>query len=238
MSRYLILFCLAWILIMLPVANAVDAEGDVTFIPLDSQQVEGGGVKQGDSIDRVILLLGEPTGRFNSGDTEILYYRRGTVTLRDGKVTKASVVSESEARWKEAQRARIAAERKAAAIRAREERIRKGTEEKSAKTGDEEFKKLPAAQQLAYWLGFKTKYPEVSVEAELEPLRQAVAQAGESQKKEPTVDEKIKAAEEELAQLHKLSGVGRTRLRESRKRMAELEKELAELKKEKAAGKP
>ncbi len=54
-------------------------------------------IEEGDTREAVIEALGEPNGTVMLGETEILYYKRGQVDIRDGKVAKQSIVSEAEA---------------------------------------------------------------------------------------------------------------------------------------------
>jgi len=68
-------------------------------------------VKPGDSRQAVVDELGKPLGFIGRGDEEYLYYERGTVQLKDGKVLTAELISPEQAREQReaAERARVAA---------------------------------------------------------------------------------------------------------------------------------
>jgi hypothetical protein len=55
-------------------------------------------VKPGDSRQAVTEELGPPQGRIQSGDQEILYYERGTVQFKDGKVVNSELISTDQVR--------------------------------------------------------------------------------------------------------------------------------------------
>ena len=67
-------------------------------------------VKPGDSRQAVIDELGKPMGFVGRGDEEILYYDRGAVQLKDGKVLTAELISPAQVQEQRAaaERARIA----------------------------------------------------------------------------------------------------------------------------------
>lgn len=67
-------------------------------------------VKPGDSRQAVVDELGKPMGFIGRGDEEILYYERGTVQLKDGKVLTAELISAEQLREQReaAERARVA----------------------------------------------------------------------------------------------------------------------------------
>jgi ribosomal protein L3 len=188
-------------------------------------------VELGDNIDRVLEVLGKPSGMLRSGTLLIMQYERGTVSLTNGKVTKLSIVSSEEAEQKTAKRLKREADNRAARAAARKKRIQEGTAAKAAKLEDEAFKELPAEEQLEYWKGFQQKYPEVSVSTEIKPLEEAIGKETEetmAMAKE-AIAEEIKATEEAIDTLANRSGVGRQGLAEGVLELKRLRAELADL---------
>jgi hypothetical protein len=128
----------------------------------------------GDTSETVIDILGEPKGRGKNGNTELFFYDRGTVTIRDGKVVSSRIVSPQEA----AERIKTRQEEQAAREEARRvtlaRLLKEGTAEKEKTLADAEFKKKAPAEQLAYWSAFQRKYPNVSATNELAAAQSAV----------------------------------------------------------------
>ena len=128
-------------------------------------------VQTGDSWAAVEAALGAPNGQVSVGDRAILYFDRGQVELRDGRVSRIALISASEF---EAQEAR----RTAAATRLREEaeikRARstaEGEALKEKKLADLAFRASPVALQVAFWEDFVRRYPEVPSSEELAAVR-------------------------------------------------------------------
>lgn len=131
-------------------------------------------VAVGDSRDDVITALGQPSGAAEVGSQSILFYDRGEVKLREGRVVAVNLISEEELaarRHAEAQ----ALERMEAAAQARLERLTaEGRATYAAKKTDARFAALPAAEQLGYWRTFATRYPMINIDEELAALTDRV----------------------------------------------------------------
>lgn len=123
-------------------------------------------VKPGDSFQQVIAELGEPQGEIAAGDYRLLYFPRGKVELRDGKVTKAELVTEEQAEKSRQLREQQQAEATRIAAEAREKRIVDGTAVRQAKLADKDFMASPASERVAFWQNFKKLYPEVPLGSE------------------------------------------------------------------------
>lgn len=117
-------------------------------------------VALGDSYQQVISVLGEPRGEVRRGGDIFLDYPRGQVELREGKVTSATLISQSEAAQKEQ-------ERKDQAKEQRDERASKIAEGKALKAEtllSPAFAAQSTSQQLAFWQNFRSRYPDVSTD--------------------------------------------------------------------------
>jgi hypothetical protein len=194
-------------------------------------QLPAGEIKAGDTIDRVIEVMGNPSGRLRSGTTVVFHYKRGTVTFKDGKVSKSNIVSSEEAEIRTTKRLKREADTRAARAAARKRRIAEGTAAKTAKLEDETFKELPVEEQLVYWKDFQRKYPEVSVSAEIKPLEEMIGVQSEETlaAAREALAEEIKAKEEAIDKLANRSGVGRQGLAEGVLELKRLRAELADL---------
>ena len=117
-------------------------------------------IGQGDSTERVRQVLGEPKGYIRSGDKEMMLFDRGTVIVRGGEVTEASILSEEEAAEKRRQR-RIRHARAVAEQRERRKSlIEEGREIRESKLNDPSFLASPPGKQLEFWKSFGRKYPD------------------------------------------------------------------------------
>jgi len=131
-------------------------------------------VEPGDTREAVIAELGPPSGTAEVGSSSILFYPRGEVKLRDGRVVSASLITD------EALAARAAAEaeslrRMDEAAQARLARLEaEGRAVYAAKKSDARFVTLPAAEQLAFWRTFATRYPMVPIKDEVDALADRV----------------------------------------------------------------
>lgn len=180
--------------------NRIVIATSLTVALLSAADIAAQDIEVGDSIQRVILVLGEPKGRLARGNTEIFYYERGTVTLVNNGVRSSRIVSQEEARRQKEQRLRETQRRKEAAEEARAERIEKGSAEKKNTNADSKFKQLPTENQLTYWRRFQKMYPEVPVDMEIteleEKLRAARLEAGK--KKTEALGEEIRNLEKQI----------------------------------------
>lgn len=192
-------------------------------------------IKVGDHVSEVIEVLGKPQGRVSRGDAEILWYRRGTVTIVNKEVTAFKLVSAAEA-WRQLieRRRREQAQREAAQA-AREKGIADGLAEKEKTLEDPAFAEKSPEQQLLYWRGFRKKYPEVSVADRIASLERDIgsdAARQELQKKIVMLKLEMEAAEETAGKRNvwtrtrKFARAKAARLREE---VAQLEAQLASL---------
>jgi hypothetical protein len=193
--------------------------------------LQAGAVNVGDSEKQVLDNLGPPRGRLDSGNLAILKYDRGTVTLVDGKVASAWLVSATEAAEQRAQVERAAAARRAAEAAARRTRIEAGKAEKQKTIADPGFAKRKPAERLAYWEDFQRRYPEVPIDRELAGARQELgteaAAAGAAER--AALAKQIEETEKEIDRLANRQGVGRTAFVEGARELARLRQELARL---------
>jgi len=125
-----------------------------------------GAVTPGDSGDSVRGELGRPNGQIEFGTTRVLFYKRGDVILRDGRVVGHSIMSEREY----TDHLRREADKKALLARRAEEirlqREAEGLALKQSKLNDRAFASLPAVERVTFWRTFKKRYPMVAVDLE------------------------------------------------------------------------
>ena len=121
----------------------------------------GWAVAPGDSREAVFAELGQPTGLIQTTDGELLYFARGSVELRAGKVVKADLVSE------EALRQRRQAEAAARAQRAKGDVVRRAQLKAEGEAvmkqwlADPDFLTADPEVQVARWQDFMRRYPDV-----------------------------------------------------------------------------
>jgi PAS domain-containing protein len=140
-------------------------------------------VRPGASLGEVQAVLGPPNGEAQINDRQLLYYERGTVELRDGRVTKVALRTVEEHAALIAREERMRTEREN--VRARV--LAEGNALRERKLADAMFQAAPAAHQVAFWEDFARRYPGVSV---AEPLSIARMRLNEQ------LDEKRRRAEE------------------------------------------
>lgn len=124
-------------------------------------------VKVGDSLEMVQASLGEPRGRLNLGDRQVLYFSRGVVEVHAGVATRVNLRSEEAQARYEARQAAV--EQRAAEMNiARNAQLREeGEATKIRMLADESFKNTSLRYQVAYWRSFAVRYPMVSCLDEL-----------------------------------------------------------------------
>ena len=148
-------------------------------------------VRVGDSLAAVRAELGEPRGEMSSGDYHLLYYERGKVELRGGKVVKADLISAEELERRTLLGLQRAAEAEKAAQEARARRITEGTALRQAKLADAVFMRSSADDRVAFWQYFKKTYPEVALGDEytmaLRELEQDLAEARVEQQRQAQI---------------------------------------------------
>lgn len=131
-------------------------------------------VAPGDSSEAVVAELGAPSGTATVGSNTIWFFARGEVKLRDGRVVAANLVSVEDLTARQAAET-AAILRMEEAAQARLARLEaEGRAVYAAKKVDANFATLPADAQLSYWRSFASRYPMVSVAAEIAPLAERV----------------------------------------------------------------
>jgi hypothetical protein len=123
-------------------------------------------VKVGDSLEQVLSAMGEPRGEIKAGTYQLLYFERGRVELRNGKVSKMDLVSEAQQEKIRLSREKQQAEAAQMAAEARTKRIVEGMALRKSKLAETAFMNAPASERVAYWQSFKKLYPEVPLGAE------------------------------------------------------------------------
>jgi hypothetical protein len=142
--------------------------------------------------------LGEARGYMAYGSTEVLMYERGRVELKDGVVSSVRLISEEElARRKEEQeRQRLAEEERRALLYV------EGTALRDKKLEDVLFTSAPAAERMAYWRTFRSRYPMVDITEpyalalrELEIDLASKAQEADTQRQIAELERRVSEAE-------------------------------------------
>jgi hypothetical protein len=155
---------------------------------------EAAAIQVGDDEATVRSELGPPVGQYKLGGRTIMSFERGEVEFIDGSVTRSELISAEAAAQRTARREREAAEAAERARIAKERRLAEGQAIYERKVGDASFLTAPAAEQVAFWNGFKRKYPEIPLgpesgyqqavnenNLEIQAQRQAAAQAAAAQ---------------------------------------------------------
>lgn len=140
-------------------------------------------VPAGSTLEEVRSTLGSPKGQVRMGDRQLVYYDRGEIELRHGRVVRTALRTPEEQ----------------AALAAREERLQADQEERQArlvaegtalrdrKLTDAAFLASPVAYQVAFWESFARSYPGVPC---VEPLTIARLKLNEQ------LEEKARQAEQ------------------------------------------
>lgn len=123
-------------------------------------------IRLGDSLETVIAALGEPIGELHVGSRSLMYFERGNVEFRDGKVVGARLVSPEEAAARREERIRLAQDAREAAEEARARRVVEGTALRDKKLADPVFMASSATARAAFWEAFREDYPEVALPTE------------------------------------------------------------------------
>jgi hypothetical protein len=157
-------------------------------------------LQPGDTRDAVIAELGAPNGSVAAGDRVVMYYDRGTVQLRDGRVAAVNLVSAAELAAREAKEA-AAMQRMEEATQARRTRLEaEGNAIHAARKADASFAALPADTQLGYWRQFAMRFPMISVENEIAPLSEIVDQQIRLREVEAANADRLAELEDRLAE--------------------------------------
>ena len=130
-------------------------------------------VQIGDNLAMVKSILGEPTGYVQVGTSEVLYYNRGRIELKDDQVIEAELISEEEVRKRTEQRLIQEEEQRVAQERIRLERFEEGTKILNQKLSDPYFLNSSLSNRISFWRSFANQYPMVTLpESYLVTLRE------------------------------------------------------------------
>lgn len=159
-------------------------------------------IELGQTNAEVLEALGKPMGTIELREKTLLLYPQGEVTLKNGVVTEADLMSKAQF---EADQERLRREReewleqqeRLAALR-----IEEGEALRASKMQSRAFAALPAKDRVEYWRSFQTRYPELdaspqiakaleSYQTELEELR--------SQQRIAELEARVAQAEREAA---------------------------------------
>jgi hypothetical protein len=160
-------------------------------------------------MQQVIQKLGAPKGQVSGGRRATYYYDRGTVDFLTGRVERAFLITEQEAKDKIEAREKAEAESRRQAEAERARVMAEGKAQLAKVLADKTFAASPAGVRMAYWTDFQKKYPGVDVSA---PVADAKKGLEEEQKDSGKV-----------AELSALNG----RAMEIGKRFKELDEEYA-----------
>ncbi|RME67239.1 MAG: hypothetical protein D6781_13600 [Verrucomicrobia bacterium] len=141
-------------------------------------------VSLGDDRAAVVAELGEPAGEVATEGVTVLVYPRGEIRLREGRVSAINLVSPAE---HAARLARAETERRERLTRLEEE----GRRLKASRASDPEFLRLPPHAQLQFWRSFASRYPMVSIDAELQALRERIETEKQLRELEAASDDRL-----------------------------------------------
>jgi len=133
----------------------------VTMVSIDVR-----GVQIGEHVSQVRRELGEPKGYVRMDTFELLYYDRGRVECRAGRVVDMDLVTPEELAARREDEARQRA-RQAREVEERRARMTvRGEALKSDKLSDPAFLAGSAADRLRFWTAFRKLYRDVNVDVE------------------------------------------------------------------------
>ncbi len=171
----------------------------------------GGPVGEGTTRAQAVAELGAPTGTIVMGAREVLYYDRGTVELRDGKVVRANLMSPEEARRRREAEARAYQEWLRVEAERSARRKVEGERELKRMLNDASFLLEDPELQVERWQDFIRKYPEVPVGAylqdaqrqaeEVRERRETAARLANLEQRTAEAEARAQAAEDEAARL-------------------------------------
>lgn len=159
-----------------------------------------GAVQLGDHREAVVQEMGKPTGEIGARSLTVLFFDRGEIHLRDGRVSAIELVSVEEL----AARQSALAEELARLDAARAERAAKleveGRAELEARKNDPAFVQLSASEQLAYWRKFAARYPMIPIADELAALRELLTEEQRLYELEVAHEQRMADLEQRLAE--------------------------------------
>jgi hypothetical protein len=115
-------------------------------------------IEPGTPLEEVRAALGPPKGQALTAERQVLYYERGEIELRDGKVVRANLRTAEEHAAMVAREERLRADQEAR----REQLMAEGVALRDRKLADPAFLAAPVAFQVAFWENFARTYPGVS----------------------------------------------------------------------------
>lgn len=189
------------------------SSGILALIPLAALFLVGPahGVQLGDPRSAVEAELGAPTGEVTAGATTVLFFPRGEIRLRDGKVSVIQLMTEDELAAHQQSEAEL---KKRLQAEAEERNARLAAEGRAlyeAKKKDPAFVDLPTAAQLEYWRSFALRFPMVPVWDEIQTLRARLTEEERIREQEHANELRMQALE--------------ARVREAEERAARAERE-------------
>lgn len=114
-------------------------------------------VEPGASLEEVRATLGTPKGQVNVGGRQLVYYDRGEIELRQGRVVRVGLLTAEEHAAQVAWDERRRAEQKSR----RERLVAEGIAIRDGKLADATFLAAPVAYQVAFWENFSRSHPGV-----------------------------------------------------------------------------
>jgi len=145
-------------------------------------------VTKGDTIEQVVQKLGAPKGKVKGGTRTTYYYDRGTVDFLAGRVERAFLMTDQEAKEKIAEREKTEEAMRRATEAERVRLIAAGKAQLEKVRGDKSFAASPPAVRLVYWADFQKQYPEVDVTG---PIAEAQKDLDVAQKENGAVKELV-----------------------------------------------
>ncbi len=133
------------------------------FLGWSLAAVSASDISEGDTIERVLDLLGDPEAYIGTDSFEWLYYERGSVKLKDGHVVHASLIPAEEAEEIRARREEERIKRREAYKERRERLIEEGEALKRETLMSPEFWLADASHRVDFWRRFQQRYPDVPV---------------------------------------------------------------------------
>jgi len=140
-------------------------------------------VEAGASLEEVRAVLGTPKGQAVTDERHVIYYERGEIELRDGRVVRVALRTPEEHAAQVARDERLRVEQEAR----RAQLVAEGTALRDRKLADASFLAAPVAFQVTFWENFARSYPGVSC---AEPLTIARLRLNEQ------LEEKLRKNEE------------------------------------------
>ncbi|MDA1085707.1 MAG: hypothetical protein O2901_01650 [Verrucomicrobia bacterium] len=175
-------------------------------------------VRLGESKAQVIQQLGKPRGQMVTGESETLFYERGSVDFANGVVSLIRLRGVEEMREEEERMRHEAVARQASRKGQLNERIREAVHDGSEGTESSALQKLSPDQRLSYWLELQEARPDVPVTNEIATARREVLAAEKG-----ALEARIAELEQEIQNVtRKLHATGISRLKRRYRREREI----------------